>query len=104
MGRYIGVDLHKRSFAVCYRSKAGEIEEKEYSMTEAGIEEFKKRIKKTDEVGVEATRNTGYFIREIENSVGSIKVINPTQFKIIANSVKKTDKISAKTIAKYLSK
>lgn len=104
MGRYIGVDLHKRSFAVCYRSKAGEIEEKEYKMTEAGIEEFKKRIRKTDEVAVESTGNTGYFVREIENCVGSIKVINPTQFKVIANSVKKTDKISAKTIAEYLSK
>ena len=46
----------------------------------------------------------GYFVREIKDRVGGVKIINPTQFKIISQSVKKTDKRDAKTIAKYLSK
>ena len=104
MGRYIGVDLHKKSFTVCYRSKSGEVEVEEYNMKKEEMEGFKKRLSKEDVVAVESTGNTGYFVREIEDCVGSIKIVNPTQFKVIANSVKKTDKIDAKTIAKYLSK
>ena len=53
---------------------------------------------------MESTGNTGYFVREIKDRVGGVKIINPTQFKIISQSVKKTDKRDVKIIAKYLSK
>ena len=52
---------------------------------------------------MESTGNTGYFVREIKDGVGGVKIINPTQFKIISQSVKKTDKRDVKIIAKYLS-
>ena len=104
MKRYIGVDLHKKGFVVCYRSEAGKKEVAEYRLTEDGLDAFRETLSNQDVVAVESTGNTGYFVRAIEDCVGSIKVINPTQFKVIANSVKKTDKIDAGTIAEYLSK
>jgi len=104
MKRYIGVDLHKKSFTVCYRNKSGKVKLAEYKVKEEEIEEFRKTLKKQDLLAVESTGNTGYFIRAIENCVKSVKIINPIQFKIIANSVKKTDKLDAGIIAKYLSK
>ena len=104
MRRYIGVDLHKRSFVVCYRNLAEEVKVREYKVTEKDLEAFKKTLRKTDVLAVESTGNTGHFVRAIEAFVESVKIVNPTQFKIIANSVKKTDKLDARIIAKYLSK
>lgn len=104
MKRYIGVDLHKKSFTVCYRSEAGAVKVVEYRVDKKGLEDFRKTLSKQDAVAVESTGNTGYFVRAIEDCVGSVKIVNPTQFKVIANSVKKTDNLDAGVLAEYLSK
>lgn len=103
MRRYIGVDLHKNTFTVCYLSKKSK-ELKSFKISKKEIEAFKLTLTRDDEVGVESTGNTGYFVREIKDSVKAVRIINPTQFKIISQSVKKTDEKDAEIIAKYLSK
>lgn len=103
MRRYIGVDLHKNTFTVCYLSKKAR-ELKSFKVDNDEIRAFKNSLNKADEVAVESTGNTGYFFREIKDSVKIVRVINPTQFKIISHSVKKTDENDAEVIAKYLSK
>jgi transposase len=103
MGRYVGVDLHKRSFQVCYWDR-GKSEQREFLVSKEGIEGFVKSLKKTDRVGIEATGNARYLAGEIGKSVKEVKLINPWQFKVISRSVKKTDEHDAETIAKYLSK
>jgi len=104
MRRSIGVDLHKNSFRVCYYKSETGHEFKTYGVRRAGIEAFKKTLRKSDEVAVESTGNTGYFVREIEGKVKRVRVINPRQFKVITMSVKKTDDEDALKIAKYLKK
>lgn len=105
MIRSIGVDLHKTNFTVCYyNDKTGNNELKTYKMNKIGLEVFKKTLKKSYKVAVEATGNTKYFIDQIEGLVKEVKVINPSQFKIISHSIKKTDENDALIIAKYLSK
>lgn len=104
MKRWIGVDLHKTQFTVCYLQKNGEHDIQVFKVDARGVEEFKKTLCKSDEVAVESTGNTGYFAREIKSEVKAVKIINPTQFKIISSSVKKTDEHDAVTIARYLSK
>lgn len=103
MRRFIGVDLHKNTFTVCYLSRKGR-DFKSFKVSKRGIEAFKQSLTRDDEVAVESTGNTGYFVREINDSVKVVRIINPTQFKIISQSVKKTDENSAEIIAKYLSK
>lgn len=103
MKRYIGVDLHKNTFTVCYLSKKSQ-ELKSFKVSGREIEAFKDTLSKSDEVAVESTGNTGYFVREIKRAVKVVRIINPTQFKIISHSVKKTDEKDAEIIAKYLSK
>ena len=103
MKRYIGVDLHKNTFTVCYLSKKSR-ELKSFKVSGSEIEAFKATLSKRDEVAVESTGNTGYFVREIKELVKVVRIINPTQFKIISQSVKKTDEKDAEIIAKYLSK
>lgn len=104
MKRWIGVDLHKNQFTVCYLNKNGENNLQVFKVDVKGIEAFKKTLSKSDEVAVESTGNTAYFVRQIENRVKVVRIINPTQFKIISSSVKKTDAHDATTIARYLSK
>ena len=103
MGRYVGVDLHKTSFQVCYWRK-GKEEQREFKVSEKGIKEFTDSLKKSDEVGIEATGNARYLAGEIEGIAKRVRLINPWQFKVISRSVKKTDERDAQTIAKYMSK
>lgn len=104
MERSIGVDLHKSCFTVCYLERNGKRHLAEFKVKPKEIEAFKKTLSNKDKLAVESTGNTRYFVREIENRVKEVKIINPTQFKIISHSVKKTDERDAVTIARYLSK
>jgi transposase len=104
MGRKIGVDLHKNSFRVCYYVSDRKYDFETYLMSVKGLEGFKKGLKKTDELAVESTGNTGHFVRAIEGAVKRVRVINPMQFKVISESVKKTDDEDALKIAKFMSK
>lgn len=99
--RNIGVDLHKNNFQVCYL----EAERRQFSQYSIhGLEEFKKSLKKDDRLAVESTGNTRYFMNQIKGCVERIVVVNPRQFKVISNSVKKTDKQDAEQLALFLSK
>lgn len=103
MRRYVGIDLHKNQFVVCYLSKDKE-EYKEYRVSKTGVQAFKSELRKSDGVVIESTGNTGYLAREIQGLVKEIKIINPMQFKVISKSVKKTDERDAKVMAEYYMK
>ncbi len=99
--RNIGVDLHKNNFQVCYLE--GESSHfATYSIH--GLDAFKKSLNKDDRLAVESTGNTRYFINQIKDYVERVVVVNPRQFKVISNSVKKTDKQDAEQLALFLSK
>jgi transposase len=100
--RYIGVDLHQNSFTVAYQNQRGKNRTEEYGIKE--IAEFRKRLRRVDEVAVEATGNTRYFVDEIKERVKKVVVVDPNKFEVIRKSVKKTDKHDARTLAYYLSK
>ena len=104
MSRYVGVDLHKTNFVVCWYTDEQKYQLETYSMEKESIEKFKSKLSKQDEVAVESTGNAFYFAREIEEVVKKVRVIDPYQFQVISKSVKKTDKNDARLIAQYLSK
>lgn len=103
MSRYLGVDLHKNNFYVCFlEPEKEEVEYKKYELKE--IDKFQKDLDNSDVVGIEITTNTKYFVDLIKDYVKDVKVINTRQFVVISNSVKKTDKNDSRTIAEFLSK
>jgi hypothetical protein len=53
---------------------------------------------------VEATGNTRLFYDAVVKRVARVRVVNPTQCKVIHQSVKKTDSNDAELLALYLSK
>ena len=55
-------------------------------------------------MAVEATGNTFMFCRFLKAHVGRLVVVNPSQFKVISMSTKKTDRHDAKVLAEFLEK
>lgn len=101
--RYIGVDLHTNSVTACYLEE-GKERFKTYQLTKAGLRCFKQSLQVEDELAVESTGNTEFFVEAVQDEVKRIVVVNPRQFKVITSSVKKTDKNDAKLLAYFLSK
>jgi len=105
----IGVDLHKQQLTVCFLCGNWN-ETKKYIISNSGIDLFKKDILRFKEKGcnvrvaVESTGNTRYFYNQVEKTGVEILIVNTLKFKVVNESVNKTDKRDAKTIAEFLSK
>ncbi len=99
---YLGVDLHTNCFTVCRQTKQGKQRIMTFSLSQ--IDKFAKTLRSRDEVAVEATGNTSWFVEQISERVKKVVVVDPNKFRVIRKSVKKTDKNDAKTLAYFLSK
>jgi transposase len=100
--RHLGIDLHSNNLVVCYLSEQGEQSFAKFQLSE--IERFQEELMGTDVVAVEATANSRWFVKQISSKVGRIEVVNPRRFKVIAKSVKKTDRADAALLAEFSSK
>ena len=102
MKRYLGVDLHRTQFTVCTRLENGRTYLRQWPMRELKL--FAAQLRKEDEVAVEAHQQHAVVPRAVVDKVARVVVVNPSQFKVISQSIKKTDKNDAETLALYLSK
>jgi transposase len=106
----IGEDLHKTQFTVYVRREGNPGESGQYPTSSEGYQEFLKQLGgwrhsgHDIRIGVESTGNTRYFKHRLEAKGYPVVVINTLKFKVINESVKKTDKHDAATIAEFLSK
>jgi len=99
---YLGVDLHTNSFTVCRQTKQDKRSFMTFSLSQ--MDKFAKTLRNRDEIAVEATGNTSWFVEQIHERVGKVVVVDPNKFKVIRKSVNKTDKNDAKMLAYFLSK
>ena len=97
---YIGVDLHTTQITVCYLKAKDEFEMKKYHLCE--IDKFISSLQAADEIAVEATGNTRWFYEQVRASVSRVVLVNPRQFEVVKNSVKKTDKRDTINLARFL--
>ncbi len=107
----VGVDLHKGQFTVYWRRGEEPLGRFERCRTnELGYRWFEGQLKKLRDEGhevrvaVESTGNTRYFKRRVEAIGVAVVVINTMKFKVVTESVKKTDRHDAATIAEFLEK
>src|SRR5579872_4926397 len=100
--RYIGIDLHRNRFTCCIRLENERTYVTEWELEELG--KFVKRLRPSDEIAVEITGNTRLFYDAVVPHVARVVVVNTSQFKVICQSVKKTDPHDARALALYLSK
>jgi transposase len=100
--RYIGIDLHRNQFTCCIR-----LENKRTYLSSWRLEDlprFVKKLREGDEVAVEITGNTRLFYDAVMPHVSRVVVVDSNQFRVISQSVKKTDRQDAELLALYLSK
>jgi len=102
MGRYIGTDLHRNCFTSCILAENGRSYLRTWSLEEIGV--FCSRLRESDELAVEVTGNTRLFYDAVSPHVSRVAVVNPHQFKVISDSVNKTDDNDARRLALFLSK
>jgi transposase len=100
--RYIGIDLHRNCFTACLRLENGREYLKEWKLED--MAKFTGKLRPTDQVAVEVTGNTRLFHDAVAPHVERVVAVNPSQFKVITHSVKKTDPNDARNLALYLAK
>lgn len=100
--RFIGVDWHTNSLTACYLKEDGQEALATYALS--ALATFVESLQAGDQVAVEATGNTRYFVGQIKPHVAQVVIVNPSQFEVIRQSVKKTDKNDARLLAFFLSK
>ncbi|MCF7946244.1 MAG: IS110 family transposase [Spirochaetia bacterium] len=107
----VGVDLHKSQMTVCMlRENHKEIEEAVYPTTAGGYADLLGDLVSWAErgdtvaVAVESTGNARYFKNQMERAGFPVTVVNTMKFKVVNESVKKTDHHDAKTLAEFLEK
>jgi len=108
----VGVDLHKKQFTVYWRVE-GQPERSEYERyltNEEGYRQFEQKLRTVASVAlavsvaVESTGNTRYFKNRVEALGIAVVVVNTLKFKVVNESVKKTDRHDASTLAEFLEK
>src|SRR5437773_6758530 len=102
MKRYLGVDLRRTQMTVCTRLESGEESVREWAIKD--LPEFAEQLRAEDEIAVEATGTTGRFYDAVVGRVARLVVVNPHKFKIISESVSKTDGKDCRELALFLSK
>jgi transposase len=107
----VGVDLHKTQFTVCLLSEDRKvIKHGRFLTNKKGYEDFLKNLEEFEAedydvaLAVESTGNTRYFKNQVTKKGFDVTVVNTAKFKVVTESVKKTDKHDAYTLAEFLEK
>ena len=100
---YYGVDLHSDNLKGAIIGD----NETEPIISKSGLEpeyfeKFLRRLTKEDYIAVEASTNTFWFYDQVKPLVKDCYVIDPGKFKLISESMVKTDKRDAVNLAKML--
>jgi transposase len=100
--RHIGIDLHRNKFTCCVRLENGRNYLTDWKLED--LPRFVKKLRPNDEIAVEVTGNTRLFRDAVAPHVARVVAVDPSQFKVISHSVKKTDPNDARNLALYLEK
>ncbi|WP_262692507.1 IS110 family RNA-guided transposase [Kordiimonas aestuarii] len=96
---YVGVDLHKRTFTVCYRQSEEEQATAEFENTKAGVSAFIATLSYLDSLAVEAMSMSRPFIKAVRPHVREVVHVNAARNELISKSNKKTDAHDARMLA-----
>ena len=100
--RHIGIDLHRNNFTCCLRLENGRNYLSDWKLED--LPRFIQKLRPNDEIAVEVTGNTRLFRDAVAPYVARVVAVNPNQFRVISQSVKKTDPNDARNLALYLEK
>ena len=97
--RSIGMDVHRSFAQVAILDRGKFTAEIRVELDHDAVLVFGQRLRKDDEVVLEATGNTSAIVRLLTPFVARVVIANPLQVKAIAYARVKTDKVDAKILA-----
>jgi transposase len=102
---YVGIDLHKKTIVVCVMNQDRKvILRRSFACCEAdSIRAFFAGLGPFQAV-VEATASYEWLVALIEPAADKVVLANPKKLRVIAESVKKTDKLDAQVLAEFLAR
>jgi transposase len=99
-GRFVGMDLAKRSMEVCLLEEGKAAVRSNYTTDAAGRARLGKSLQSNDTVAVEACALAFVLARQLKREVGcKVLVLNPGKLAVIWQSTRKTDKEDARKLA-----
>lgn len=101
---FVGIDLHKREFTVCYRRPREDLEFKVFSNTPAGRSEFLETVSCRDEAAVESVGFARHFSKLLAPRVKRLVHVHASSNYPVFKSIKKTDLNDAALLALGLEK
>ena len=101
--RYIGIDLHRNRFTCCIRLENERTYVTEWELEDLGEVRQEAAAQRRNGRG-DHGQYAGCSLDAVAPHVARVVVVNTNQFKVIRQSVKKTDPNDARALALYLSK
>jgi transposase len=99
----VGIDLHKHIIVVCVVNESGKVQRRASfaSLDVEGIRGFFAELGLFQAV-VEATASYEWLVTLIEPLADRVLLAHPAKMRVIAESVKKTDRLDAQVLAEFL--
>lgn len=103
MKKFIGIDLHSDKFTCCFMSEDEKVEMiKTFPVSDEGIGALKKYISSNTYVTLEASTNSFVFAQRVIDLGATVVLANTFKLKLISFTKKKTDKVDAQKLARFL--
>jgi transposase len=102
---YVGIDLHKKTIVACVMDQAREVlKRRTLACGEVeAIRDFFAALAPSRAV-VEATASSEWLVALIEPLAEKVVLAHPGKLRVIAESVKKTDRLDAQVLAEFLAR
>jgi transposase len=103
--KYVGIDLHKKTITVCVMNEKLTVMARRtlYCCEPETIIEFFQALGPFQAV-VEATASYQWLVALIEPLADRVVLANPNKLRVIAESIKKTDRLDAQVLAEFLAR
>jgi transposase len=103
--KYVGIDLHKKTITVCVVNEKLTVLARRtlYCCETETITEFFNALGPFQAV-VEATASYHWLVDLIEPLAERVVLANPNKLRVIAESIKKTDRLDAQVLAEFLAR
>lgn len=101
---YVGIDLHKRQFTVCYRENENEQSFQVFPNDADGLSEFLQSVCCKDRLAVEAVGFGRHFTKTVAPRVRKLVQVHASKYNLVSRSIKKNDMNDAACLAYGLEK
>jgi transposase len=101
--KYVGIDLHKKTISVCVMDKERKVLQRRQLCCAdmVRIDGFFGQLGEF-QAAVEATASYEWLVQRLEPMARRVVLVHPKKLRVIAESVRKTDKIDAEVLAEFL--